>query len=444
MPQVYIKTFGCQMNEYDSQVMAALARKANFRQTANLNEADLVVVNTCYVREKVKHKIYSFLGGVRKLKEQKPHLLIAIGGCLVQKNADEVQTRAPFADIVFGTLNLHKLPDMIAQVRRKKNTQQFTEPLIDVREETLPHELPTVREKNFSVYVPVIRGCDNFCSYCNVPYVRGREKSRPISSVIAEIQKAAERGCREVTLLGQNVNSYGKDLSPGVDFAYLLSEVNNIEGIRRIRFTTSHPKDLSDRLISAMADLQKVCEHLHLPLQAGSDKILNLMRRSYTRQEYLELVRKVREAVPRVSITTDLMVGFPGETEQDFQDTLDMLEKVRFDGAFTFEYSALPGTRAANLPEQIPTPVKKRRLRRLIENQKAITEKKNKVWVGQDLQVLVEGTSPKDPGELQGRTRQNKMVIFSGPTLLIGKFAVVRVTRAGCWALRGRNVKSEM
>lgn len=431
MPCVHIKTYGCQMNKYDSEVMTAFLHHSGFTPTNDLNKADLIILNTCYVREKVKHKVFSFLGELKKIKRQKPELLLGVGGCLAQKNPEEIQEKAPFVDIIFGTLNIHQLPEIVKEAKRSNF------PVVKVGQGSLPVNLPTIREKKFSVYVPVIRGCNNFCSYCNVPYVRGREKSRPLPSVLREVERTAGEGCKEVILLGQNVNSYGKDLPEKIDFAHLLGEVNKIDGIHRIRFTTSHPKDLSDRLILAMAELEKVCEHLHLPLQAGSNRVLELMRRSYTREDYLKLVDRVREVIPDISITTDLMVGFPGESEKDFQDTLDMVKRVRFDGAFTFEYSALPGTRAAKLESQIPTSIKKRRLRQLIEIQKSIIEERNRAWVGRELEVLVEGISPKDPGELQGRTRHNKMVIFPKDKFSIGEFVKVRVKQAGCWALRG-------
>jgi len=434
MPYGYIKTYGCQMNEYDSEILAALMRQCGFELTSDLNKAHLIIVNTCYVREKVKHKVFSFLGELRKLKEQKPDLLLGVGGCLAQKDPQEIRKKAPFVDIIFGTSNIHRFGEMV------KEAKQGRLPVVRVEENSLPFDLPTIRKKKFSAYIPIIRGCNNFCAYCNVPYVRGREKSRPPASILKEIEEVVGEGCKEVVLLGQNVNSYGKDMLENIDFADLLCEVNKVKGLHRIRFTTSHPKDLSDKLIQALAKLDKVCEHLHLPLQAGSNRILKLMGRGYTCEKYLELVGKVRESIPDVSITTDLIVGFPGETEEDFEDTLNMMRKVRFDGAFTFEYSALPGTRAAEFEDQVPTSVKKKRLRQLIEVQKRITEEKNKAWVDREVEVLVEDISPKNPHELQGRTRQGKVVVFPGDKSLIGEFIRVKVEEAGCWALKGEMV----
>jgi len=437
MSFVYIKTYGCQMNEYDSEVIAGILQKEGYRTTSDLKKADLVVVNTCYVREKVRHKVFSFLGELKKIKLQNPSLIIGVGGCLAQKDPYQIKRRAPYVDIIWGTSNLHLLPDLLRIAKEGKT------PVIEVKEEALPDTFPILRKKNFSVYIPVIRGCNNFCTYCNVPYVRGREKSRPLSSILEEVKKAVDRGCREVIFLGQNVNSYGRDLPEKVDFAHLLSKINDVEGICRIRFTTSHPKDLSDRLISAMAELDKVCEHLHLPLQAGSDRILKLMRRGYTAEDYLELVDKVREFVPDISITTDLIVGFPGETEKDFEDTLYMVEKVRFDGAFTFAYSSIPGTRAAEFENQVPEEIKRKRLRKLIELQQRITEEKNKFWVGKEVEVLVEGTSKKDVGMLEGRTRHNKMVIFKDDKTLTGELVRVKIKQAGCWALKGELIEKD-
>lgn len=429
---LYIKTYGCQMNEYDSEAIAGILEKNNFRLTSDINKADFIILNTCYVREKVRHKVFSFLGELKKIKENRPELLLGVGGCLSQKNYEEIQRRAPYVDLIWGTFNLHKLPQLVDAAMESR------EPLVRIQNQgSLPDTLPIRRESRFSAYVPVIRGCNNFCAYCNVPYVRGREKSRPPEAILQEVEKLAGEGCKEIILLGQNVNSYGKDLDRRIDFADLLGEVDKIEGIFRIRFTTSHPKDLSDELILAMNRLDKVCEHLHLPLQAGSDKVLERMRRGYTREKYLSLVSRVRGLIPDISLTTDLIVGFPGETEEDFNQTLDMVRKVKFDGAFTFEYSPLPGTLASKFEDQIPVPTKKRRLRRLIELQKQIIEEQNRSWVGKELEVLVEGVSEKDSREFQGRTRHNKIVVFPGERELEGKFVRVKVKKAGCWALRG-------
>jgi tRNA-2-methylthio-N6-dimethylallyladenosine synthase len=424
------------MNEYDSEVMAGLLHQKGFCLTSQIEKADFIIINTCYVREKVKHKIYSFLGELKKLKQQNPQLLLGVGGCLAQKEPGEIRRRAPYVDIVWGALNLHRLPEFLEITRRKKTTLIKVEP-----EGVIPEGLPVVRKRNFSVYIPVIRGCNNFCAYCNVPYVRGRERSRPPDSIVQEVKKAAEEGCKEVILLGQNVNSYGKDLPEAVDFADILYKVSQVEGIIRIRFTTSHPKDLSEKLILALAKLDKVCEHLHLPLQAGSNRILKKMGRGYTKENYLDLVSKLRSLIPGLSLTTDIIVGFPGETEEDFNETLELLRMVRFDGAFTFEYSPLPGTRASEFNHQVPSLVKRERLRQLIDLQRQITEEKNLLWVGREVEVLVEGVSEKNSRELQGRTRENKVVVFPADEDLRGELIRVKIKAAGCWALRGEMIE---
>ncbi|KKL74391.1 hypothetical protein LCGC14_2065350 [marine sediment metagenome] len=302
----------------------------------------------------------------------------------------------------------------------------------------MPEGMPKLRKRRFSAFVSVMRGCNNFCSYCNVPYVRGREVSRPRKDILREIEELAQKGYKEVTLLGQNVNSYGKESREKVDFADLLGFVGQIEGLRRIRFTTSHPKDLSDKLIEKMAELDKVCEHLHLPVQSGSNKILSRMKRGYTREYYQNLVNKLRQAIPEVALTTDIIVGFPGEEEKDFQDTLELVKTIGFDGAFTFCYSPLKGTEAAQLEERIPEATSGQRLRRLIELQQAILLEKNESLVGENFEVMVEGISKKSPHAVEGRTRGNKIIIFRGGKNIIGEFTSVEVVEAGCWALKGK------
>ncbi|MEA1965402.1 MAG: tRNA (N6-isopentenyl adenosine(37)-C2)-methylthiotransferase MiaB [Candidatus Aerophobetes bacterium] len=433
MLSAYIKTYGCQMNEYDSEVMAGLLQEEGYHLIDNPEEADVILLNSCYVREKVKHKVYSKLGELRKLKEKNPHLILGLCGCLAQREPEEIILRVPFLDFLLGTFSFYRLPEVISSVRENHKM------VINLEENSngLSEDLPRLRKRKFSAFVPVMRGCNNFCSYCNVPYVRGREKSRTPEDILREVEGLSSRGYKEVTLLGQNVNSYGKDLKEKIDFADLLSLINQIEGLKRIRFTTSHPKDLSSKLIRNMGYLDKVCEHLHLPLQSGSDKILGWMGRRYTRSMYKDLVSQVRRVVSEISLTTDIIVGFPGEEEEDFQDTLSLVKEVRFEGAFTFVYSRLKGTKAAELEPQIPEEVKKERLRRLIEVQQRITRENNEDLVGREFNVLVEGLSKKDKRELQGRTRHNKILVFKGKKDLIGKFIRVKITEPGCWALRG-------
>jgi len=430
--KAYIKTYGCQMNEYDSEVMAGLLTKDHYQLTSKPEEADLIILNTCYVREKVKQKIYSKLGEIKKLKEKNPHLILGVCGCVAQRKPKEVLQQAPYVDFILGTFNFYRLPLVVRRVR------ESGERIVDVEErETIPEKLPKLRKNRFSAYVPIMRGCDNFCTYCNVPYVRGRERSRLPEDILREVEELSCQGYKEVTLLGQNVNSYGKGLENRLDFADLLTRINCIEGIERIRFTTSHPKDITDKLIQRMRDLDKVCEHLHLPVQAGSNKVLKRMRRGYTKERYLELVDKIRKAIPQISLTTDIIVGFPGESEQDFQETLDLVRKVEFDGAFTFCYSRIKGTEAAEFEDQLPEEVKKERLRRLIQLQRQILEKRNKSLVGQKFEVLVEGLSKKSSDELQGRTRTNKVVVFKGSPDLVGKLVQVKIVDSSQWALRG-------
>ncbi|MCK4419883.1 tRNA (N6-isopentenyl adenosine(37)-C2)-methylthiotransferase MiaB, partial [Candidatus Aerophobetes bacterium] len=361
---------------------------------------------------------------------------------------------APYLDFILGTSNFFELPQVLREIcgdnrgggergdqvavpfmaqARKRRTQ-----VVRVEEgRAVPENLPKLRKRKFGAFVPVIRGCDNFCSYCNVPYVRGREKSRSPKDILKEIEGLTHQGYKEVILLGQNVNSYGRGLEKKIDFADLLGLVNQVEGLSRIRFTTSHPKDLSDKLIKRMAELDKVCEHLHLPIQSGSNRILSRMNRGYTREEYKCLVDKVHQIIPQISFTTDIIVGFPGETEKDFEDTLDLVKEIGFDGAFTFCYSPLAGTKATEFKKRVSQEVSKERLRKLIEVQQGITLERNKPLIGQNLEVLVEGISKKSPYELEGRTRGNKIVIFKGKENLIGELISLRITEAGCWALRG-------
>jgi len=430
--KAYIKTYGCQMNESDSEIIAGLLKKDHYQLTTDLEEADLIILNTCYVREKVKQKVYSKLGEIKKLKKRNAHLILGVCGCLAQRQPQELLRQAPYVDFILGTFNFHHLPLVVKKISKTRKM------IMEVEEkEAIPEGLPRFRKGRFRAYVPIIRGCDNFCTYCNVPYVRGREKSRLPEDILRELEDLSHQGYQEVTLLGQNVNSYGKDLEKRMDFADLLDEVNRIKGIERVRFTTSHPRDISEKLVKKMRDLDKVCEHLHLPVQAGSNKILSRMNRGYTREKYLDLVSRIRQAIPEISLTTDIIVGFPGETEDDFQATLNLIRQVEFDGAFTFCYSPLKGTRAAEFEDQIPEEVKKERITRLIQVQREILEGRNKALIGRKFEVLVEGLSKKSPDELQGRTRTNKVVIFKGGSDLIGRFIQVRIVDSGQWALRG-------
>ncbi len=443
------------MNEYDSEVMAGLLKSGGYSLTEDLGKADVVLLNSCYVREKVRHKILSKLGELGKLKEKRPDLVLGLCGCLAQKEPGKMLEKAPYLDFILGSSNFFELPKVLEEISRdhrsgsgagkghvaKGRTPASQGQIVRIEANGLvPEGLPKLRKRKFSAFVPVMRGCDNFCSFCNVPYVRGREVSRLPHDILKEVKGLSCRGYKEVTLLGQNVNSYGKDLEEEIDFADLLALINKIEGMGRIRFTTSHPKDLSDKLIEVMRDLDKVCEHLHLPVQSGSNRILSRMNRKYTREEYMELVGKLRQAIPDVALTTDIIAGFPGEEEKDFRDTLDLVERVRFDGAFTFCYSPLKGTKASEYKEKVPDKISGERLRRLIEVQQEITLERNQSLVGKRLEILVEGVSKKSLHELQGRTRGNKIVVFEGKEDLIGKLILAEVLEAGCWALKGEAI----
>ncbi len=429
----FIRTFGCQMNKHDSERMAGMLLKEGYTPTKSHQTADVIVFNTCCVRRHAEERFYGNVNALKSLKKERPDVIIAVGGCLSQKYGEGVLRRAPHVDVVLGTHNLPNLPNLIRLA--EKNSSPICE--IWPGAQTFPTELPSLREKRFQAWVPITIGCNNFCSYCVVPYVRGREISRPMQDVCQEVRDLAEDGVIEITLLGQNVNSYGRDLYGQSRFAILLRELDKIEGIKRIRFTTSHPKDLSDDIIGAVAECDKVCEHIHLPVQAGSDRVLKAMNRGYAKQQYLEITKKIHEGIPDVSITTDIMVGFPGETEKDFQETLDVIRRVRFDQAFTFIYSPRPGTPAAEIEEQIPEEVKMDRFNRLVSLQNRITLEESLKMMGKSVEVLVDNVSKKDPKMLTGRTRNNKVVHFPGPKKLINQIVQVTIEEAHPWHLIG-------
>lgn len=439
--RAYIRTFGCQMNEHDTEIMRGLLAGLGYDFTDDPEEADLILYNTCCVRENPERKVYGQVGTLRQLKERKPHVVIGICGCMPQQKEElpKLLDRLPHVDLIFGTHNIHRLPELLHRI------ETTGERVVEVWNEggDIVEDLPVRRESKFKAWVTIIYGCTNFCSYCIVPYTRGRERSRHPDKIVEEVIELGRTGCKEVTLLGQNVNSYGKDKDYGVDFADLLERLNDVPGIERIRFTTSHPKDISDKLIYNLARLDKVCEHLHLPVQAGSNRILQHMNRGYTREHYLQLVQKVREHVPGISLTTDLIVGFPGETEADFEDTLSLVEAVQYDSAFTFIYSPRAGTPAAKMPDQVPEDVKKKRIYRLIELQNEISARRNRQLVGQCLDVLVEGKSKSGENMLSGKTRTNKTVVFPGSSALIGEIVPVRITEAQTWSLTGECVLNQ-
>ncbi len=429
----YLKTMGCQMNTHDSEVIVGILTSMGYSQTEDLNHADLILYNTCSVRENPERKVYGHIGNFKALKENKPNLIIGICGCMPQQKQElsNLLEKLPHVDLIFGTHNIHCLPELLARAHSGERVVEVWEDSTEIVE-----HLPVVRSDNLKAFVNIIYGCNNFCSYCIVPYTRGREKSRQPQDIIAEITQLAKEGYREITLLGQNVNTYGVDLQQGYDFARLLTEINEIDGIERIRFMTSHPKDMKDNLIEAMASLSKVCEHLHLPVQSGSDSILTRMNRRYTSAYYLELVGKIKHRIPEISLTTDLIVGFPGESEADFQATLDLVKEVGYLSAFTFIYSPRHGTPAAKMANQVPEEVKKERIYRLIELQNSISSKQMQSHVGKTYEVLIDEFS-SETQEISGRTRAHKQVVVSGSKELIGKLVPVKITEARTWSLKG-------
>lgn len=435
MPRYYIETYGCQMNVRDSETIAGELEAIGYQRAEAPDQADVVVLNTCSVREKPHHKVYSRLGELRRIKARRPSTVIAVCGCMAQIVGEELVQRADYVDIVLGPRNVARFPEALAEVLAGGGPV-----IIRDEAERVPEGLPVVRCPGVSAYVNVTYGCDNFCAYCVVPYARGREVSRRPDDILAEVRAAVAAGRREVTLLGQNVNSYGRDLDPPITFPRLLALVNEVDGLWRIRFTTSHPKDCSEELLQAMARLEKVCEHLHLPLQAGDDEVLQRMGRGYTYAQYLAIIERARELIPDVAVTTDLMVGFPGETPEQFERTLRAVEEIRFDQAFMFKYDDRPGTRAAEMPDKVPPAEKQRRLELLVALQNEIARSINQAQVGQVFEVLVEEVDAKAPHTLRGRTRQHKLMLFPAREELIGTLVRVRANEAFLWGFRGSQV----
>jgi tRNA-2-methylthio-N6-dimethylallyladenosine synthase len=438
--KLYIRTFGCQMNEYDSQKMSDVlgaSDAAGIEATDDPADADIILFNTCSVREKAQEKVFSDLGRLRQLKRDRPHVVIGVGGCVASQEGDNIVSRAPHVDVVFGPQTLHRLPDLIEARRRTGRPQvDIAFPAI----EKFDH-LPPARVEGARAFVSIMEGCSKYCSFCVVPYTRGEEVSRPFDDVLTEVAGLAQQGVREVTLLGQNVNAYlgrlGAAGGDTADFAMLLEYVAEIPGIDRIRYTTSHPREFSQRLIDAHASLRKLAGHVHLPVQSGSDRILAAMKRGYSVLEYKSIVRRLRAARPDVSISSDFIVGFPGETEQDFERTMKLIEDVGFDASFSFVYSPRPGTPAADLPDDTPRDVKLARLQRLQATIEAHARGIGDAMVGTVQQVLVEGASRRSAEELAGRTENNRVVNFAGPSRLVGQLADVRIVAALPHSLRG-------
>lgn len=429
----YVTTFGCQMNEYDSERMVRLMAGKGFVQTDDLGRADFILLNTCSIREKAEQKVYSFLGRLKPLKEANPNLIIGVGGCLAQQYGAKLLRRIPFLDLVLGTHGVHRLPELFEKVAKTRRPVCWT----DFDYDLSPPPALVREQASVKAFLTIMQGCDNFCAYCVVPYVRGRETSRKPGDILAEARDLLAHGVKEITLLGQNVNSYGRGLEERCSFVELIHQVASLSGLERLRFTTSHPKDLSPGLIRAVAEVGPLCEHVHLPVQSGSTRILKAMSRGYTREAYLEKVEALRDACPDVALTTDIIVGFPGETEADFRATMDLLDQVRFDGMYSFKYSDRPITRASKLAGKLDEHVKGRRLAELQAAQKEITLARNIELVGRRVEVLVEGRSKRRPDQLTGRTRSNKIVNFISPEHLVGKLAYPVVQEAWANSLRG-------
>lgn len=438
-PTCHVATYGCQMNENDSEIILAYFEELGYEYTDNPHAADAVVLNTCCVRESAEDKARGRLGELKHLKAERPDLFIGVTGCMTQQPgvAEDLSHRFPHVNLIMGTHNLKRFPELFQKSLGARR------PLVDVDEE--PEAMPVfprgVRQGGVTAWVTILRGCDKRCTYCIVPYVRGREMSRPIAEIVDEVRSLVDDGVREVTLLGQNVNAYGKDI-PGeeISFATLVRALDRVDGLERIRYTTSHPRDFTQEMIEAIAETKKVCEHFHVPVQSGANHMLKRMARGYTRDRYVDLIGRIRQAVPNAAITTDLIVGFPGETEEDFLETLSLCEEIRFDKSFTFMFSPRRGTPAASFPEQLPLSLKKERLARLIAVTDQLSREANERYLGEVVEVLVEGVSKRSQERLMGRTRHNQPVVFPGDPSLAGKVQNVSVQRVNTWTLEGQAV----
>jgi tRNA-2-methylthio-N6-dimethylallyladenosine synthase len=422
--RLYIKTYGCQMNVYDSEQMALILGQ-DYELTERAEDADLYLINTCSIRRKSEEKVLSLLGRLKTLKQERPQMLLGVGGCVAQQEGARLLHKVPHLDLVFGTQGVYRLPELL---RRRRETNRR---LVDT---AFSPELPNICGQSIpgalQKFVTIMQGCDNYCTYCVVPYVRGPERSRPVADIVREVEVFLGQGGREVTLLGQNVNSYGRGLAGEVTFPVLLQRLAELPKLARLRFTTSHPRDLSEELIRGFAELPPLCEHIHLPVQSGANQILARMHRGYSRENYLKRVSRLREACPGIALSTDLIVGFPGETESDFQDTLRLMQEAAFDGAFFFKYSPRPQTAAAAFPDQVTESVKTERLARLKEVQEQLSLASNQRLLGEVREVLVEGCSKLENTQLSGRLRSNHVVNFDGPQELIGQMVRVRIKRA--------------
>ena len=437
-PKAFIRTFGCQMNVNDSEYIAGQLTKLGYSITEDIFESNLILLNTCCVRAKVEQKIYSLIGKIKKIKGNNPNVLLGICGCMAQKEKEKIFERAPYVDFIFSPSQLNNLEEIINTIKygNKKyisceNTSEFS----------LNH-IPVKRESKISAWIQIMRGCNNYCSYCVVPYTRGPEQSRGVSEIVSEVKILAKDKYKEIFLLGQNVNSYGKDLSRPATFSELLELLNNIEGIERIRFTTSHPKDFSFDLIKTIKKCNKICNHIHLPIQSGSSKILKMMNRKYDVNYYMNIIKEIRNNIDNIAITTDAMVGFSGETENDFMDTLNAFKEIEFDEAYTFIYSNRENAIASLLPDQVPLKLKKERLWKLIDLQKKISSQINKKLEGEILEVLVDKKSKKHiENQFSGRTGTNKTVVFTSKQNLLGQLVKVKIMKSSAWTLYGELIE---
>jgi len=437
--KLFVKTHGCQMNEYDSSKMQdVLMDSHDLEITQNEDEADVILLNTCSIREKAQEKVFSQLGRWRKLKAKNPNLIIGVGGCVASQEGDNILKRAPYVDMVFGPQTLHRLPSMLNAV----NTDQKSQMDISFPEIEKFDNLPEPRIEGASAFVSIMEGCSKYCTFCVVPYTRGEEVSRPLDGVLAEVMELALQGVKEINLLGQNVNSYRGDTHDGdiVDLAHLIHYVAAIDGIERIRFTTSHPVEFTDALIEAYRDVPKLANYLHLPVQSGSDRVLSAMKRGHTAIEYKQKIRKLRAVRPDISLSSDFIVGFPGETDKEFEATMKLIEEVKFDQSFSFIYSKRPGTPAANIEDEIPMSVKKERLYRLQETINSFASEISQAMIGTTQRVVVESLSKKDANQLAGRTENNRVVNFDGKPRLIGQLVDVKITQAVRNSLKGNLV----
>ena len=457
-----IITFGCQMNEHDSEVISGMLTQRGYTEAASedMRNTDIVIINTCSIRENADKRFFGTLGQLKKIKLANPNFTVCVCGCMMQQEhiTKKLRQSYPWVDVIFGTHNIHEFPDMLEEMFQRRSTgedwtvnqirssREFRVDRVYEDSDRIVEGLPAKRLFGHKSFVNIMYGCNNFCTYCIVPYTRGREKSRRPEDIIAEVKALAADGVKEVTLLGQNVNSYrgvSADSGNEWDFADLIYALNEVEGLERIRFMTSHPKDLSDKLIAAFAECDKLCNYIHLPVQAGSSSVLRRMNRKYTREQYLELVRKLREAVPGIAISTDIIVGFPGETEEDFCETLSLAEEIQYDSAFTFLYSPRRGTPAADYENQIPEDVKHERFNRLVEVMNRGSKARNAAFVGRVCRVLVDGPDKKSSGILNGRTEEFKLVDFEGPEELIGSMVDVEITASNTFSLQGRIVSEQ-